>query len=103
MVKTWYERRINAWEMDLATRSTDRVVRPFDWGLDWTANWPVHSEIREPEARLLELNRQAIANSADFYAYKPPTDFRIESSWLKFTSAVDTPYHENNTVHARYF
>ncbi len=41
MVKAWYGRRMNAWEMDLATRSTDRVVRPFDWGLDWTSGWPV--------------------------------------------------------------
>src|SRR5256885_7301366 len=27
----------------------------------------------------------------------------FRSSWLRFTSAVDTPYRENNTVHARYF
>ena len=27
----------------------------------------------------------------------------MENSWLRFTSAVDTPYRENNTVHARYF
>ena len=20
--------------------ATDRVVRPFEWGLDWTAQWP---------------------------------------------------------------
>jgi hypothetical protein len=103
MVKTWYARRMNAWEMDLATRSTDRVVRPFDWGLDWTANWPVHSEEREPEVRLRDLNRQAIANSEAFFAYTPPSDFRLEGSWVQFTSAVDTPYAENNTVHARYF
>jgi hypothetical protein len=103
MVKAWYVRRMNAWEMDLATRSTDRVVRPFDWGLDWTAEWPVHSDEPDPEARILELNRLAIASSAKFFEYTPPSDFHIENSWLRFTSAVDTPYHENNTVHARYF
>ena len=28
------------WENRLAFRSTNRVVRPFDWGLEWTRNWP---------------------------------------------------------------
>jgi dienelactone hydrolase len=103
MVKAWYGRRMNAWEMDLATRSTDRVVRPFDWGLDWTAGWPVHSDEPEPEKRIRELNRLAIAGSAEFFDYTPPSDFHVDNSWLRFTSAVDTPYGENNTVHARYF
>jgi pimeloyl-ACP methyl ester carboxylesterase len=103
MVKTWYGRRMNAWEMDLATRSTDRVVRPFDWGLDWTANWPFESSAADPEIRIRELNRIALERSAEFFDYRPPTDFRIENSWLRFTSAVDSPHPLNNTVHARYF
>jgi len=94
---------MNAWEMDLATRSTDRVVRPFDWGLDWTAGWPVRSDDPDPEKRIRELNRLAIAGSVEFFDYTPPTDFQVENSWLRFTSAVYTPYPENNTVHARYF
>src|SRR5580692_5362892 len=103
MVKAWYGRRMDAWEMDLATRSTDRVVRPFDWGLDWTAHWPFQSAEPDPETRIRELNRIALSRSAEFFAYRPPTDFRIENSEVRFTSAVDTPYRENNTVHARYF
>ena len=54
-VKTWYGRRMNAWEMDLATRSTDRVVRPFDWGLDWTAGLAV-------PIRLSRIRKRASAN-----------------------------------------
>ena len=94
---------MDAWEMDLATRSTDRVVRPFDWGADWTRRWPLHSTEPDPETRIRELNRMALARSAEFFDYTPPRDFRIEGSWLRFTSAVDTPHSENNTVHARYF
>ena len=31
----------HAWERRLASVTTDRVVRPFDWGLDWIpANGP---------------------------------------------------------------
>jgi hypothetical protein len=94
---------MGAWEMDLATRSTDRVVRPFDWGLDWTAHWPFQSAEPDPDSRIRELNRIALSRSAEFFDYRPPTDFRIENSEVRFTSAVDTPYRENNTVRARYF
>lgn len=103
LVKNWYGRRMTAWENDLATRSTDRVVRPFDWGMEWARDWPVRSDIADPEENLAELNRLAILNSAEFYDYKPPTDFRLEDGEVRFTSAVETPYPENNLVRCRYF
>ena len=103
ILREWYGRRMHAWEMDLATRSTDRVVRPFDWGIEWTRNWPVTSAESDPELRLRELNRIAIERSDEFFAYRPPSDFRLEDSWLGFTSAVETPHETNNTVHARFF
>ena len=28
------------WERRLAAATTDRVVRPFDWGLDWIPGQP---------------------------------------------------------------
>ncbi len=28
------------WENRLCFRATNRVVRPFDWGLEWTGDWP---------------------------------------------------------------
>jgi len=30
-----YARWIDRWERKLATRDTNRVVRPFEWGTDW--------------------------------------------------------------------
>lgn len=103
LVKDWYGRRMHAWEHHLATRSTDRVVRAFDWGMEWTGDWPFTSSETEPELILQDLNRQAVADSVRFFAYDKPRDFRIENSRLRFTSAVKTPYAENNTVEARYF
>src|SRR5690349_8385474 len=103
MVKRWYGRRMYAREQDLAFRATDRVVRAFDWGIEWTLGWPFRSRESDPEERIRELNRQALQNSAGFFAYRTPGDFRFQSPWLHFTSAVETPYVENNTVHARYF
>jgi hypothetical protein len=103
MVRQWFGRRMSAWENALALRSTDRVVRPFDWGLEWTRNWPVESAAADPAERLRELNRKAIAQSAAFFGYEPPRDFRFRDGLLRFTSAVETPYASNNTVHARFF
>ena len=92
------------WENDLATRSTDRVVRPFDWGVEWTRNWPFPMESNDAEAGIAALNQVAfIERSAEFFAYEPPGDFVLEDSELRFTSAVETPYPDNNLVRARYF
>ena len=30
-----YSRWMTGWEYKLATRDSNRVVRQFDWGLDW--------------------------------------------------------------------
>ncbi|HKD09081.1 MAG TPA: alpha/beta hydrolase family protein [Bryobacteraceae bacterium] len=91
------------WENDLATRSTDRVVRPFDWGVEWVRNWPFPMASGDAEAGITALNREFIARSGEFFAYDPPRDFDLTGSELRFTSAVETPYPGNNLVRARYF
>ena len=35
-----YRRWIYDWESRLTSRDNNRVVRPFDWGLEWTRHWP---------------------------------------------------------------
>lgn len=35
-----YAKWMNDWETRLCLASTDRVVRPFEWGLEWTHKWP---------------------------------------------------------------
>lgn len=104
-VKQWYGRRMGKWENELAFKSTNRVVRPFDWGVEWAANWPGVPARNgdEVEAYIQKLNSHAIANSEQFFGYESPRDFRREGDLLKFTSPVDTPYPENNTVHGHIF
>ena len=46
------------WEHKLAFRSTDRVVRPFDWGLEWANGWPFQVSETDPETAL-RLSRAA--------------------------------------------
>ena len=91
----------------MCSRATDRVVRPFEWGLEWTREWPCARRMprngHDPEAYLGLLNRAALESSDDFFSYRPPTDFELDGNLLRFTSAVPTPYPENNRVHGQWF
>ena len=102
-----YARYMDQWERKLATRDTNRVVRPFEWGTDWlhSLGFPACPAGRQ---RQLEGVRgpfatEAVADSDRFFAYQPVSDYRLEGSHLTFTSPVHTPYPENNTVHAEWF
>ena len=102
-----YRGRMDAREQRLAAVATDRVVRPFEWGLEWVGGWPAAARFprdgHEPGAYLALLNEHAVRNSDEFYAYRPPSDFRLAGNLLRFTSAVATPHPENNVVHAQWF
>jgi dienelactone hydrolase len=112
-----------AWESRLNARDNNRVVRPLDWGVEWTQAWPCRNGCvqGDPEQVVNELNRRILAHSDEFFSYRTPGDFLVEmapvapsgqlpstlgrrpSTFLRFTSPVVTPYSQNNTVHARWF
>src|SRR4051794_21112132 len=92
-----YARWINRWESKLANRDTNRLVRPFEWGLDWLPNPP------DSPASLREYLVENTKRSSDFFSYQTPSDFTLQSGRLTFTSAVESPYPENNKASARFF
>jgi len=103
-----YKEWIHAWETRLTEWDKNRVVRPLDWGLEWTTGWPVAiSSIPtaglEREEFLGHLNKAILAQSDAFYAYKTPSEFHLEGGCLFFTSPVRTPVPNNNRVRARWF
>lgn len=102
-----YERFITDWEQRLCSRATNRVVRDFDWGLDWTRSWPVSRMFPQnghaPYDYLRKLNATTMAHSDDFFSYERPVDFELRDGMLRFTSPVHTPYPENNLVHGQWF
>jgi dienelactone hydrolase len=110
-----YQTWMHAWENRLNARDTNRVVRPLEWGLEWTRQWPCADGISKaeggsatPEAVLHELNHRILADSDSFFTFRTPTDFRLEpvgngDSALRFTSPVQTPHTSNNTANARWF
>lgn len=107
MLQHAYSRWIEDWENRLCFRTNNRVVRPFDWGSEWTSNWPTNGAVHlngQGEVEFLrEINRRAIDHSDTFYGYESPRDFALKDGRLTFTSAVHTPHEENNTVHAQWF
>jgi len=95
-----YARWIDRWENELAARDSGRMVRPFEWGLEWLGMDPATPD---PAGAISEAVSRWVADSAKFYSYETPADYRLEAGHLTFTSPVATPHQENNTVHATYF
>jgi dienelactone hydrolase len=90
----------HTWERRLAAIDTTRVVRPFDWGLDWMGLSPDG----DPLAQMKRWATDTLADSERFYAAAPTADYELSADGiLRFPSAVDTPYPENNTAVARIF
>jgi dienelactone hydrolase len=107
MIRKKYQRWMLEWENRLAFRATNRVVRPFEWGLDWTLSWPAAARLPQnghtPHEYLRDLNLAILNESDDFFSYQSPRDFRLEGDLLKFTSPVGTPHPANNMAHAVYY
>lgn len=105
--RRFYSGRIDRWETRLACRTTDRVVREFEWGLDWTDSWPCRADEGagplQPAAYLRALNEAAVLQSDRFFGYATPEHFRLENGILRFTSPVSSPHMENNTVVGQWF
>jgi hypothetical protein len=98
----------HAWERRLHAVSKDRVVRPFDWGLDWIEQNGHRSGTR-PDTVLLDWASHAVANSERFFETPDTSDYTFTpdvqgaTGALSFPSAMKTRYPENNTAHALYF
>ena len=84
----------NAWERRLASVDTDRVVREFDWGLEWL-DLPADGS---PLEQLKGFAQSAMADSDQFFSEGRTTDYELDGDELRFPSALTSPYELNNTV-----
>jgi hypothetical protein len=106
-LSSWYGNFMDRWEQSLCFRATNRVVRPFEWGLEWAARWPMAGSFpqngSDPETYLRMLTAAAVEHSEAFFDYRTPTDFELHGNRLRFSTAAPTPYPENNVVHGQWF
>ena len=91
---------IRAQERRHASRDTNRVIRPFEWGAELVAP---HVDGADPRDVVLAASRESVAHSEEFYALTPVTDYALDGDRLTWTSAIRTPTPENNTARARFF
>jgi pimeloyl-ACP methyl ester carboxylesterase len=102
----------HAWERRLASVSKDRVVRPFDWGLDWLA--PNGHNHLTAEERVASWVAEVMQDTSVFFDLPTTSDYEFtaaspelrkqgEAGTLRFPSAVVTRHPENNVVVGRWF
>ncbi len=85
------------WETRLTSVDNNRVVRPLEWGIDWTRDWPcrngflpAHTD-EECEHYLRAYNSRAVASSDEFFSYVTPSDFRLERREVQVFSTREIP------------
>jgi hypothetical protein len=102
------QRLFHAWERHLADVSKDRVVRPFEWGLDWIPRNGLPPE-RSAEDRLTNWVAHVMADTDSFFTPAPTDAYTVARNGadgelvVSFPSAYETPHRENNTVVCRLF
>jgi dienelactone hydrolase len=85
------------WETRLTSVDNNRVVRPLDWGLEWTAHWPGRNggPAGQSPRDLLEyftrFNDHIIQSSDAFFSYQRPADFRLERREVQVFSTREVP------------
>jgi dienelactone hydrolase len=91
---------MRAREIAHTKRDDNRIVRPFEWGVEFVRE---HVNGDDPRAIFTEHTQQVMARSIDFYGLPEIKDWQLAGDLLTWTSAVHTPSIENNTARARLF
>ncbi len=105
-------RIFHAWEHRLASVSKDRIVRPFEWGVDWLS--PNGHDPVAPQETIERWVDEVMRDPAGFFETPETRDYEFEpasaehrqkgeAGTLRFPSALTTPHPANNTVVARWF
>jgi hypothetical protein len=89
----------HAWERRLATVDTNRIVRPFEWGLDWLGLDPSG----DPRQQLNDWAARTMRDTDAFFRTEPTDEYERVGNRLTFPSARVTPHQENNLVRVRIF
>jgi hypothetical protein len=97
---SWLEQAIRRYEHRRWTKDDNRRALPFEWGLE---NVGGRADEPDPRGFLEKWAAHTLAHSDEWYATTPADDYRLRDAVLTFTSAIRSPWPENNIVHARFF
>src|SRR5574337_665568 len=96
-MRSRYAKWMHDWEHRLTSVDNNRVVRPLDWGVEWARNWPCRNGYAPGqvpancEKYLREYNQRIVAASDEFFGYRVPTDFRLETREVQVFSTREVP------------
>jgi hypothetical protein len=105
---SWLEQKIRQYEHRRWTTDNNRRVRPFAWGLEHLGG---NTADPEPREFLGHWVLDTLAHSQEWFQTNPAHDYALDAPEngghgdrvLTFTSAITSPWPENNRVHARFF
>jgi dienelactone hydrolase len=92
-----YGRWMEGWETRLTSVDNNRIVRPLDFGIEWTQQWPCrngHPPGLVPadcEDHLRDYNLRAVKSSDEFFSHRRPEDFRLERREVEVCSTREIP------------
>lgn len=96
----WLEHKIRRYEHLRWAQEPNRRTLPFGWGLEHiggAANDP------DPRGFLNRFVEETLQHSEEWFACSPAEDYALEDNILTFTSAVASPWPENNRVYGQFF
>lgn len=93
-------------EREHAMRDDNRIVRPFEWGMEFVTE---NANGADPREFFRDYAKKTVADSENFFCspeikdYELSQDSRLSTLDLKWTSGIKTNSPENNTAYAHYF
>lgn len=101
------ERYMHNRERHLAMRDDDRVVHPFDWGMEYVG---ANANVTDPRKFFSDFAKNTVEKSDEFFFSPEISNFRSEISDseeraidVMWTSGIKTTSVENNTAYAKLF
>jgi hypothetical protein len=92
-----YAKWMRDWEHRLTSVDNNRVVRPLEWGVEWSRDWPCRNGVPagqmppDPARYFAEFSRRIVEDSDMFYSYRTPSDFRLEKREIQVFSTREVP------------
>jgi hypothetical protein len=99
-MRAWVEQKVQRYEHMRWAQEPNRRIMPFAWGLEH-----IGGEANDPDPRgfLKRFVGTTLTHSDDWYAASPATDYSLNDNVLTFTSAIASPWEENNRVFGQLF